>query len=243
MRLIFFIAFVLITVQVNGQVWRDSLEAARKAYKNEKYLDALKYYRSAQNNAPENVDFSDEIGQTAYKARQFDVAEKIYRQNLSKKESGTQKANSWHNIGNSLMKKRDYAGAVEAYKESLRMNPTDDETRYNLSEAIRQMKQAQQKKEKQNQDQNNNDQQNQNQGQNDNKGDQQNKGDQNKEQQGNKNNSNQNQGSGNDSSSGQLADQAVEKLLDKLTKEEAETKRQMAPGGNRSNKNKSGKDW
>ncbi|MFZ9029308.1 MAG: tetratricopeptide repeat protein [Crocinitomicaceae bacterium] len=230
---------------VHSQLWRDSLDAARKAYKDEKYLDALKYYKSAQNNAPENIDFSDEIGQTAYKARQFDVAEKIYRQNAGNKLSKQEKANNWHNAGNALMKKQNYADAVEAYKQSLRMNPTDEETRYNLSEAIRKMKQAE-KKQQQKQDQNkqNSDQQQQNQGQQESQGkqgDQQQKGDQQKGNQG-QNNNYDSQGSEN-GSQGQLGDQSVEKLLDKLTKEEAETKRRLAPGGNKSKGSKSGKDW
>lgn len=241
MRLLVFIVFLLSTAQLHSQLWRDSLEAARKAYEDEKYIEALKYYRSAQNNAPENMDFSDEIGQTAYKARQFDVAEKIYRQNANKKQSKQHKANSWHNVGNSLMKKQDYSGAVEAYKESLRLNPTDEETRYNLSEAIRKLKQTKQKENKgnkQNKDQS--DQQKQDQGK---KGDQGNQKDQGDQKGNNKGNNKGSSGNGPNDSQGQLTDQTVEKMLDKLMKEEAETKRQVAPGGNKSKSNKSGKDW
>ena len=222
---------------VHSQLWRDSLDAARKAYKEEKYLDALKYYKSAQKNDPENIEFSDEIGQTAYKARQFDIAEKIYRQNASNKLSKQEKANNWHNAGNALMKKQNYSDAVEAYKESLRLNPADEETRYNLSEAIRQMKQTEKKQ--QNRNKQNSNQPQQNQGQQGSQGEQDDK--QQKGNQGENNNSD-NQDSKNDSQ-GQLTDQSVEKLLDKLTKEESETKRRLAPGGNKSKGNKSGKDW
>ncbi len=45
---------------------------------------------------------------------------------------------------------KDYAKAVEAYKESLRNNPKDDETRYNLALAQKQLQDQQQN---QNQDQ------------------------------------------------------------------------------------------
>lgn len=243
MRFIVVIAFLFSSAQLYSQLWKDSLEAARKAYKDEKYIDALKYYRSAQNNAPENIDFSDEIGQTAYKARQFEVAEKIYRQNADKKQTGKHQANSWHNVGNSLMKKQDYSGAVEAYKESLRLNPTDEETRYNLSEAIRKLKQSKQENNKgQDQNKDKSGEQDQNKGQKGDQGKQQDGGDQQGNKKGN-NKSPQNSGSDNSNSQGQLADQTVEKLLDKLMKEEAETKRQVAPGGNKSNRNKSGKDW
>lgn len=242
MRSSLLILVLLSSGVIHSQQWRDSLDAARKAYKEEKYLDALKYYKSAQKNAPENIEFSDEIGQTAYKARQFDIAEKIYRQNASNKLSKQEKANNWHNAGNALMKKQNYSDAVEAYKESLRLNPADEETRYNLSEAIRQIKQAEKKQ--QNRNKQNSNQQHQYQGQHGSQGEQddkQQKGNQQKGNQGQNNNSD-NQDSQNDSQ-GQLTDQSVEKLLDKLTKEESETKRRLAPGGNKSKGNKSGKDW
>ena len=47
---------------------------------------------------------------------------------------------------------KDYAKAVEAYKESLRNNPKDDETRYNLALAQKMLKEQEQNQ--QNQDQN-----------------------------------------------------------------------------------------
>ena len=246
MRSSLLILVLLSSGVIHSQQWRDSLDAARKAYKEEKYLDALKYYKSAQKNAPENIEFSDEIGQTAYKARQFDIAEKIYRQNASNKLSKQEKANNWHNAGNALMKKQNYSDAVEAYKESLRLNPADEETRYNLSEAIRQMKQTEKKQQNRNKQNSN---QQQNQGQQGSQGaqdDKQQKGNQQKgnQQKGNQgeNNNFDNQDSQNNSQ-GQLTDQSVEKLLDKLTKEESETKRRLATGGNKSKGNKSGKDW
>ncbi len=43
------------------------------------------------------------------------------------------KHRTFHNIGNALMQIKDYKGAVEAYKNALRNNPNDDETRYNYA--------------------------------------------------------------------------------------------------------------
>ena len=40
---------------------------------------------------------------------------------------------AFHNLGNTLMNEKNYAEAVEAYKNALRNNPTDDESRYNLA--------------------------------------------------------------------------------------------------------------
>ncbi|MBQ4223094.1 MAG: tetratricopeptide repeat protein, partial [Prevotella sp.] len=57
------------------------------------------------------------------------------------------KAWAYHNIGYIYHSNQQYDKAIEAYKEALRNNPKDNETRYNLELAKRQLKQ-------QNQDQN-----------------------------------------------------------------------------------------
>jgi tetratricopeptide (TPR) repeat protein len=46
---------------------------------------------------------------------------------------------AWHNIGNCYLQKKDYRQAVEAYKKSLRFDPRDEETRYNLAYALKHM--------------------------------------------------------------------------------------------------------
>lgn len=54
-----------------------------------------------------------------------------------------------HNIGVVHHATKDYASAVEAYKQSLRENPNDHETRYNLALAMRQLNQQQQQENQQ----------------------------------------------------------------------------------------------
>jgi len=247
MKIILSIAFLFVLNIGFSQQWRDSLEAARIAYENKEYVEALKYYESAQKNAPENIDLSDEIAQSAYKAREFKKAEEIYQQNGNKKESKLEKADNFHNLGNARMKNKDYSGAIESYKEALRLNPNDEQTRYNLSEAIRQLKNEQQQKKNDNQD--NQDQQNDNQDQeNDqNQNQPQNEGDQGKQENDEKNNQNQGdqnqEGNSNKQNKSNLPSKTVDRLLDKLMKEEAETKRKVNGSQGGTDTPKSGKDW
>jgi tetratricopeptide (TPR) repeat protein len=44
---------------------------------------------------------------------------------------------SWHNIGNCYLQKKEYQQAVDAYKKSLKFNSKDEETRYNLAYALK----------------------------------------------------------------------------------------------------------
>ncbi len=240
MKVILYIGFILYGFAVFGQEWRDSLDIARDAYKKEEYSKALKYYESAQKKAPENIDLSDEMAQSAYKAREFETAEKIYQQSSNSKKSAQQKADNYHNLGNARMKKKDYQGAVDAYKESLRANPNDDNTRYNLSEAIRQLKNQQQQEQKQQNQQNQNQQQQNQQNQQQQNQQQQNQKNEQKNQNGQPQNSD---GSPKENGKGQLPNKTVDKMLDKLTKDEAETKRKVNGTNGKNSTTSSGKDW
>jgi Ca-activated chloride channel family protein len=100
-------------------------------------------------------------------------------ENASKLETNPlRKAQSYHNLGVICQSHKMYGEAIEAYKNALRLNPNDDETRYNLVLC---------KHQKQKQDQNKENQQNQQQGnddkQQDNKNKEQQKPDENKDQQ------------------------------------------------------------
>lgn len=208
-----------ISGNLSAQKWRDSLEVARKAYKSGDYDKAITYYKSAQKYAPENIDFSDEIAQSTYRSRDFGAAEKGFEQTLNSKKTSSEKAKTHHNIGNSKMNKKDYSGAIESYKEALRNNPNDPETKYNLSEAIRQKK----NQEKKNSDQNDNKKENQNQPKNS-----------------NCNNKTSNQSNNNK----KIPNKQVDKMLDDLTRQEASTKRRLGKNKKgKSSKNKSGKNW
>ncbi|MDA9275244.1 tetratricopeptide repeat protein [Crocinitomicaceae bacterium] len=241
MKAIFIIGFLLSTVVSFSQEWRDPLGLARKEYKNENYEKALKYYKSAQKKAPEDVNLSDEIGQSAYKSGDYETAEKVFQQNSANKRSNKNRAKNIHNIGNARMRTKNYKGAVEAYKDALRLNPEDEKTRYNLSEATRKLKKKKKEKEKsqKNQDEKKKEKPKSEEKKDDNDkkgnkkpGEKKPEGD--KKGQGNKS-KNQNKS--------QLPNKTVDRMLDELMKKEAKTKGRMARNGVAGFTPRSGKDW
>ena len=76
---------------------------------------------------PNNLVFN---GNKESMKQNFTKAEVEYRKAISKNEIQNKAS---HNLGNTYMKKKDYAQAVEAYKNALRNNSEDDETRYNYA--------------------------------------------------------------------------------------------------------------
>ena len=111
-----------------------------------------------------------------------------------------QRAEVYRNLGESLFSQQEYEAALNTFRESLRLNPNDKETKYNyvLTKRIVDQKRAAQN---QNQDQNNdqNQNQNQNQDQNQNQNQDNNGGGENNQ---NKENSDQNQDKNNDNDNG-----------------------------------------
>ena len=101
--------------------------------------------------------------------------------NRSKQPELSHKA--FHNIGNVYMQKKEYDNAIEAYKQALRNDPTDEETRYNLALAKKKKEEEQQQDQNQDQEQNQDQDQQENEenkenDQEDKEGDQENDGDQ-----------------------------------------------------------------
>ncbi|HET8809761.1 MAG TPA: tetratricopeptide repeat protein [Flavobacteriaceae bacterium] len=63
-------------------------------------------------------------------------------------EAKALKHKAFHNQGNAFMKQKNYQAAVEAYKNALRNDPTDDQTRYNLALAKKLLEKEQKQKQK-----------------------------------------------------------------------------------------------
>ena len=108
-------------------------------------------YRKAISEQATTVAGAYNLGTSYYKSGNLD--ESLYRlqQATETATSKSEKHKAFHNIGNILMQNKKCKEAVEAYKNALRNNPSDDETRYNLSVA-KICAEEQQKQEDQNKD-------------------------------------------------------------------------------------------
>ena len=122
----------------------------------EDYVLAEMEYRKAISEHPITEAAAYNLGTSYYKSGNLE--ESLYRLEQATKiaESKSEKHKAFHNIGNVLMKNKKCKEAVEAYKNALRNNPADDETRYNLGIA-KVCAEEQQKQEDENKDDKDND--------------------------------------------------------------------------------------
>ncbi len=95
------------------------------------------------------------LGTTLYQENHIEEAFGHLKEAANRSSQPDLSHKAFHNIGNVYMQKEEYDNAIEAYKQALRNNPTDEETRYNLALAKKKKEeQEQQQEQNQNQDQN-----------------------------------------------------------------------------------------
>ncbi len=90
-------------------------------------------YRKAISLDPSNETGKYNLGTAYYGKNKNTEALNRFKQAASVATTKSEKHRAFHNLGNTLMNEKNYTEAVEAYKNALRNNPTDDESRYNLA--------------------------------------------------------------------------------------------------------------
>lgn len=125
----------------------------------ESYTEAESKYRRAISNSPQQMEGVFNLGNAHYRSEDYQEASQRFLQTQKLATSKEKRHKVFHNLGNSFMKKKDYPKAVEAYKNALRNNPNDDETRYNYALAKSLLEQERQQEDRSDQNQENQEQQ------------------------------------------------------------------------------------
>ena len=123
---------------------RENVREGNELYNKLKFKEAEIAYKKGLSKSPNYPTASYNLGNAIYQqdrnkeaVSQFELVEKTF------KEKGS-KAEAYHNMGNAFMKEKQYDKAVEAFKNAMRNNSKDDETRYNLAMAQELLKKQQQ---------------------------------------------------------------------------------------------------
>ena len=241
------LVLVLLSLCTLAQQEKIMLCKGNDAYKNSSPFEAANYYKKSLQEKGDYHKANFNLGNAYYKTAELiktgklpspdksmtpdSAANIIYNQAAEQFEivaksisnaDTIQKA--WHNYGNSKLMQKNYEDAILGYKKSLRLNPNDEDTRYNLAYA--QKKLAEQKKNQQNKD----NKQNQ---------DQQKDQQQRKDQQENKDKENQQK----QEQQPQMSKEQAEKMLNALKNEEKKLQALRKKKGEPGQKVKIEKDW
>lgn len=230
----------------------DFVHQANQLINEDKFISAEMEYRKAISEQPENVAGTYNLGNSYYRKGNFDEA--LYRQQQAAKNavSKEDKHKAFHNIGNILMQNKQCKEAVEAYKNALRNDPTDDESRYNLvlaKECAEQQKDENKDDQNKEEDKKDQDEKEDQQDQKDNKdqGDE-NKGDENKDQADQKKEEKPKEDQGKEDKQQQprpqqLSPQQIKNLLEAMNNQEQKTQEKMNAEKQKGTPVKTAKDW
>jgi len=121
------------SLKILNQKTNNLINTANDLASNNNFISAEMEYRKAISNMPTSVAGTYNLGHSYYKKGNFEEA--LYRSQQAAKHATNklEKHSAFHNIGNILMQEKKCSEAAEAYKNALRNNPLDDETRYNYA--------------------------------------------------------------------------------------------------------------
>lgn len=176
-KIIGIILLLMVAVSASAQkAERDYIRKGNRAYKDSTYVNAEVNYRKAIDTNPKSTIAMYNLGNTLIQQNKLQEAMEQYATAAKIEKDKSKLAQIYHNMGVIFHSGKDYAKAVEAYKESLRNNPKDNETRYNLALAQKMLKEQgqNQQNQDQNQDQDKKDKENEQDKQDQNKQDEQN---------------------------------------------------------------------
>ena len=162
MRQAIFISFLVLTALCAGAQEHSFIREGNSSFKKDSFKVAQDNYREALNIDPSNLKAHYNLGNANFREKAFDEAINSFKIAAELAENPMDKAGAYHNLGNSLLvgEEPKLEEAIEAYKNALRNNPNDPETRYNLAFARNLLKKQQQEQQKQDGGENKEDQQN-----------------------------------------------------------------------------------
>jgi hypothetical protein len=146
MKKLFLYSFTLFFFAVNAQEKDKDLPKGNDSFTEKKYADAEAEYRISESKNPKKSIAAYNLGNSIYRQNQSGEAKYHYAKAAKIAKTREEKHQAFHNMGNTFMKDKDYSNAVEAYKNALRNNPADEETRYNYALAKKMLKENPPKK-------------------------------------------------------------------------------------------------
>lgn len=112
---------------------KEFLSEASYEMENNNFSLAEAAYREAIAINPEEDTGKYNLGIAYYDEEMNDVAMSRFKQAAAVADTKSDKHKVFHNLGNTFMNEKLYKEAVESYKNALRNNPKDEETRYNYA--------------------------------------------------------------------------------------------------------------
>ncbi len=139
------VSIILIAFHANAQTEKKSIRQGNREFNKKDFTSSEISYRKAIEKNPSSFKGNFNLADALYKQDKHEETVKLLDGLSGANVSDVQKSNVYYNMGNSYLKQQKLKESIDSYKKSLRLNPNDNEAKYNLAEAQRMLKQQQQK--------------------------------------------------------------------------------------------------
>lgn len=119
---------------------RDYIRRGNKLFHSKEFAKAEVQYRKALGKNGSNTIAIYNLGNALLGQGKPKEAMKQYEKMVQMEKNKVRLAKAYHNMGVILQSQKNFQEAINCYKNALRKNPSDDETRYNLALCQRQQK-------------------------------------------------------------------------------------------------------
>lgn len=163
-KIVSLLAFLLLAVLPTDSIAQNDNAAARRQVKKGNKLfrkgdfaaSEISYLKALEKNR-ENAQALFNYGDAQIAQMKDTAAIKYFEEAARHETNPIRKSQSYHNLGTIMQGRKMFAEAIEQYKQALRLNPNDDEARYNLVLCKRQLKNQPQQNQQQGQNKDEND--------------------------------------------------------------------------------------
>lgn len=133
MRRVILYILLLTAVSAQAQTDRQSIRQGNSFYHKKQWAQAEVEYRKALAKNAENPQALYNLGCALMMQQKDSAAIQQYQKAIQVETNKLRRSKASHNIGVICQNHKMYGDAIKAYQQSLRDNPSDDETRYNLA--------------------------------------------------------------------------------------------------------------
>ncbi|NVO09300.1 MAG: tetratricopeptide repeat protein [Bacteroidales bacterium] len=139
------VSIVLTAFLANAQTEKKSIRQGNREFSKNDFTSSEISYRKAIEKNPSSFKANFNLADALYKQDKQEETVKLLDGLSGANVNDVQKSGVYYNMGNSYLKQKKLKESIDSYKKSLRLNPNDNEAKYNLAEAQRMLKQQQQK--------------------------------------------------------------------------------------------------
>jgi Ca-activated chloride channel family protein len=157
---IIYLAFrVLVLITISSSLFAQKENAliskGNQLYKEKKYDQSQEQYQKAVQLAPSNATANYNLGNALFRKNSFDDAARSYNTTIEHGNEKPLQEKGFYNKGVALIKQQKAEESIDAWKNALKLDPTDNDARENLEKALLEKKSKQPKDQKNNQQQQN----------------------------------------------------------------------------------------